>query len=139
MKKIIILFLTGLFIISFIFIYKFYYTKVTKINIYEISKYNQLEKNYLFSLTNTKNINILMDSLKHSKKINGMIDVLPANYSIELYYNGNRKEVLYLWLNKESNINSMYMYANNKASNGYIISEQYTNKLQQLINNFIYF
>ncbi|AGK96204.1 hypothetical protein [Clostridium pasteurianum] len=132
MKKIIILFSIAVFLIGFIVIYKYYYNKVVKINVYEISKYNQSQKTYLTSLTNPKSIDIVVESIKHGKKINGTLDVLPANYIVELYYTTNRRETIYLWLTKEYNTSSMYMYVN-KTSTGYTIPKQYTSKLQQVL------
>lgn len=102
-----------------------------KINVFTAKGFDKETNTPILSITDKIKLIEISTIIKTTNKINGILDVAPPNYVLEIHSFTNGIKTIYLWLDKDS-IKGMIIYKNNTET-GYSISQDNTQRLKQII------
>jgi hypothetical protein len=102
-----------------------------KINVFTAKSFDKETNTPILSITNKIKLIEISTIIKTTNKINGILDVAPPNYVLEIHSFTNGIKTIYLWLDKDS-IKGMIIYKNNTET-GYSISQDNTQRLKRII------
>ena len=108
-----------------------YNFKVEKVHIYTYENYNSKNSSPTILLSKKELIDILVNTINSSNKIQDTLNLSSPNYVVDVLYSKNKKDTFYLWITDNSN-SGIYMNIKDTRT-GYAILKDDTSKLKTLL------
>ncbi|AFS77889.1 hypothetical protein Curi_c08160 [Gottschalkia acidurici 9a] len=108
-----------------------YNFKVEKVHIYTYENYKSKSPSPTILLNKKELINILVNTINSSNKIQDTLNLTSPNYVVDILYSKKKKDTFYLWISDNSN-SGIYVNAKD-TSKGYAILKDDTSKLKTLL------
>ena len=102
-----------------------------KIDIYTAKNFNKEINTPILSINEKSTLKEISTIIRKSEKMQGILNVAPPEYILQIHEFNKSIETIYLWLGKGS-VKGMYMDKNN-TNTGYSISETNTQKLRKIL------
>lgn len=90
------------------------------------------EDNYK-SIEKSDDINILIDAINKSKRIEGAVDMPKGDYNLELKFNDGTEEIFHLWISEEDSTGTVMSIEDTEVA--YELTKKYSEEIQAILSN----